>query len=85
MNNHALFPDFLDPNFVNASSAITPDSFPEIYQGYYWLHRVALDREDAGGNAMPDLQWIVMDQAATGILDFGKLPLATTPPFRPPR
>ena len=39
---HVLLTDFLDPAFVNASSAVTADGFSEIFQGYRWLTRIAL-------------------------------------------
>lgn len=81
-SQHPLLPDFLDANFVNASSAITPDAFPELYQGYYWMHRVALILKTLA-ITFTDLQWIVMDQAATGVIDVGKLPLTYNPAVSP--
>ncbi|HXO37266.1 MAG TPA: hypothetical protein VN872_01440, partial [Candidatus Acidoferrum sp.] len=80
--NHTLLPDFLDPNFINASSAITSTAFPELYQGYYWLHRTALVLKTLAIK-YADLLWIQKDKAQTGVLDFGSLPLvynAAVPP-----
>jgi GH18 family chitinase len=79
---HALLVSFLDPAFVNASAAITADAFPEIYQGYRWLHRIALIGQILGLN-YTDLQWIINDQPATDVLDFTNLPLVNGPNLIP--
>ncbi len=80
---HALLGDFLDPSFVNASSAVTANGFPEIFQGYRWLSRVALITKTLA-MGFADLQWTVDDQAQTGVLDITTLPLADSATLIPP-
>ena len=67
---------------MNASSAITSDAFPGLFQGYYWLYRVALVLKTLG-ITYPDLLWIVKDQPQTGLLDFTQLPISFNPAFPP--
>ena len=79
---HPVLQDFLDPAFVNASSTITSDAFPELFQGYYWLYRVALVLKTLAVT-YSDLLWIVQNQAQTALLDFTQLPISFNPAVPP--
>lgn len=83
---HPILRDFLDPGFVTANSAITSDAFPELFQAYYWLYRVALVLKNLAVT-FSDLLWIVETQAQTNLLDFTQLPIsfnAAVPPVTLP-
>jgi hypothetical protein len=74
---HDLLPDFLDPGFVNASSAIASTAFPELYQGYYWLHRAALVLKAVAATDS-DLLAVEGNTGTMGVLDLNLLPLEFT-------
>lgn len=72
---HALLNDFLDNAFAASSAAITAAGFPDLFNAYRWLHRVALvaNKTKAG---FGDLDWLRRNAAPAAVLDFMTLPLA---------
>ena len=69
-----LMLEFLDPAFVASGAGVTLDTFPNLVQDYYWLHRVALVLKTVAATDS-DLSWITDNAAAKGILDLNALPL----------
>jgi hypothetical protein len=65
--------ELLDTSFIASGAAITADTFPNLFQDYYWLHRVALILTTVAATDS-DLLWIEDNPAGKGILDFSVLP-----------
>jgi len=75
---HTILQDFLDPSFVNSSSAITPDAFPELFEGYNWTYRVGMILKTLAAT-YSDLVWISKNPAVTGFLDLKQIPVSFNP------
>jgi hypothetical protein len=72
---HPLLDDYLAASFAGSSAAVTAAAFPDLFNAYRFLHRVALvlGRTKA---IFADLEWLRRTQPQTGVLDFATLPLA---------
>jgi peptidoglycan hydrolase-like protein with peptidoglycan-binding domain len=69
-----LMLELLDPSFVASGAGVTLTTFPNLFQDYYWLHRVALVLSTVAA-VDSDFVWMVDNPAAKGVLDFSALPL----------
>lgn len=70
---HALLDDYQAAGFAASSAAVTSAAFPDLFNAYRFLHRVALvlAKTRAG---FGDLAWLRRTQPQTAVLDFATLP-----------
>lgn len=71
---HPLLNDFLDAGFAASSAAVTAAAFPDLFNAYRWLHRVALILRKTKAS-YGDLDWLRRNATQTGVLNFATLPL----------
>ncbi|MGA9768040.1 MAG: neuraminidase-like domain-containing protein [Blastocatellia bacterium] len=65
---------YLDPAFINSSSAITYAAYKPQYDGYYWLHRISIILRALQVTYF-DLDWIRRNNARTGVLNPLRIPV----------
>lgn len=71
---HPLLEDYTDPAFVGSSAALSRATDQNKFDGYYWLHRVAMLLRTLK-ITLAELDWVLRTQAQTDVLDLDTLPV----------
>lgn len=74
-----LLEEYTDPAFVSSSAALSRATDQEKFDGYYWMHRVALVLRTFKV-ALPELDWMLRTHAQTDVLDLDTLPIVLAVP-----